>query len=190
MASSPNAHQWFENVARGAMSPDNNVRQRAEAGFEQAKQQPDRFFAMLLQAMCNSKDLAVRQFSAVMLRQVLSLSNPLWSKVGKMMQEKVKEAFLHLLKTEANGCAATPTSCGHNSSTPPRVSLCLTISLCPLFFLLFPANNSIMRRKTTDVIGVLAAKVFSSKDDKWSALLPAVMALAASQHAQHRISVC
>ena len=46
--------QDFEKVVLGAMAPDNNVRARAEAVFQRARQHPDSFFSLLSQLMQSS----------------------------------------------------------------------------------------------------------------------------------------
>ena len=45
----------FENVAKAAMSSDNQVRKPAEAAFEQVKQNPDQFLALTVQLIRGSQ---------------------------------------------------------------------------------------------------------------------------------------
>lgn len=50
--------------------------------------------------MCSSKEVRVRAFCGVMMRQYLDPSNPSWSKVSPENREKVKGALLAVMKSE------------------------------------------------------------------------------------------
>jgi hypothetical protein len=65
----------FELCASGILNPDNTVRKNAEAVLDRLQAASnDKYMLLLSQALMQSKSLEVRQFCAVVLRQVCVLA--------------------------------------------------------------------------------------------------------------------
>lgn len=93
--------EGFEEVVRGALSADNNVRKQAEEVFQQGRAHPDMFLGLLAQLLANSQDVSVRHFAGVMLRQNLKNAD-MWSKASLETRKGIKTSLLALFKSEEN----------------------------------------------------------------------------------------
>jgi hypothetical protein len=62
--------QAFEGLVAQLLQPEDEIRSRAEAVFEQLKQQPDALVGNFLVIMRGSANVEHRQFAAIMLRKV------------------------------------------------------------------------------------------------------------------------
>ncbi|EFA82781.1 importin subunit beta-3 [Heterostelium album PN500] len=94
--------QTFIDTIKALTHNDTNVIREAEAKFNTYKAQPDQLIGCLLFMMVNSTDLLLKEFSAVLVRPLLSPGdkNSLWEKISVSTQESVKVQLIELLKAD------------------------------------------------------------------------------------------
>ncbi|EFA84260.1 hypothetical protein PPL_03337 [Heterostelium album PN500] len=94
--------QTFIDTIKALTHNDINVIREAEAKFNTYKAQPDQLIGCLLFMMVNSTDPLLKEFSAILVRPLLSPGdkNSLWEKISVSTQESVKVQLIELLKAD------------------------------------------------------------------------------------------
>lgn len=97
MASGDKAQATFERVCLGALSPDNDVRRRAEKAFSEMRRRPQSYLPALMRSIEGSQRAEVRQFCAVMLRQDVEGKSGAWKGASQVLRVAVRRGILSLL---------------------------------------------------------------------------------------------
>ncbi|EFC44019.1 karyopherin beta [Naegleria gruberi] len=93
--------QEFEQVIANILSPDNNIRNQAEAYYNSTKSNPDLCVGSLVQLLRSSQHIHVRGLACVLLRKVITKTEEsLFPLLSPQVQQLVKSELLQALRQE------------------------------------------------------------------------------------------